>query len=181
MEKVIIIIFLFMGLIYFIYKSNEVRYVQSDYDSNKYVVLNRLDSKEAANILAEIRQNLEKLKRHLEKTYPNKQATKHIRKRFNPNNISEGSPDSQYTSYTVNKVEKMVFCIRDKKTKRLHDVNLLMYVCTHELAHVGCTSTGHNGEFNKTFDFLLNEAEKIGLYKKNDFANQNIQYCGMNL
>ena len=91
-----------VGLLYFIYKSNEVRYIQSEFDSNFYVVLNKYDSKNAADLLARIRQNLTLLQKHLESNYSNDKVTKHIQKRFNPNNISEGSPDSQYTSYTIN-------------------------------------------------------------------------------
>lgn len=177
-RNVILFLLLIAG-IYYIYKCSEVKYIQSDIDSRKYVVLNKYDSKKAANLLAQISQQLTNVKTYLEQNHNEQPLTKNIQSRFDPSNISEGSPDSQYTSYTVNKGEQMVFCIRDKETKELHDLNLLMYVSLHELAHVGCESVGHNDEFQKNFNFLLDVAEKMGIYQRIKFGNKDVKYCGM--
>jgi hypothetical protein len=164
--------------IHYIYVCNDVKYIQSDIDQKRYVVLNEKDAKEAANMLATISKQLITVKTYLEKNHPDQPMTINIKNRFDPSVISEGSPDSQYTSYTVNKGEKMVFCIRDAKSKRVHDLNLLMYVSLHELAHVGCESIGHNAEFKRNFKFLLEIAEKINLYKPLPLGKQQIDYCG---
>ena len=113
--------------------------------------------------------------------HSDKSVTKNIQKRFDPSNISEGSNESQYTSYTIDKGEQMVFCLRDKDTSKLHELNLLMYVSIHELAHVGCDSIGHNEEFQRNFDFLLDIADKIKVYQRMQFGNNNIKYCGLML
>jgi hypothetical protein len=175
------VILLGILIVYYIYKSTEVKYIKSDIDSKRYVVLNKYDSKNAADMLATISKNLTTIKDYLAKHHGDTIVSQNIQKRFDTSNISEGSPDSQYTSYTINKGDKMVFCLRDKETKRLHDLNLLMYVSLHELAHVGCVSIGHNGEFHKHFNFLLEIAEKIGIYTKISFGDKNVEYCGLTL
>ena len=179
-KKIIVFVAIIFG-VYYIYICNDVKYIQSDIDHKKYVVLNKKDSKDAANLLATMSKNLISVKTHLEQNYNSDDITTNISSRFDPSNISEGSPDSQYTSYTVNKGEKMVFCIREKESKKLHDLNLLMYVSLHELAHVGCKSIGHNEEFKRNFKFLLEVAKKIGIYKPISFTNNTVKYCGLTL
>ena len=55
---------------------------------------------------------------------------KRLVKNFNPNKISETTPDAKYTSYSVNKGEKIVMCIRNKKTinQDIINLNTLMFV-----------------------------------------------------
>ena len=181
MKYILLFLFVSITIAYVIYKLNEVRYVKSRVNEKRYIVLNRIDSKDAADILAEISIRLEKIQTLLEKNHNNQERLKKIKERFNPENISEGSPDSQYTSYTINKGEKMVFCIRDKETKKLHDINLMMYVALHELAHVMSESIGHNAEFQNNFNYVLQLAEKNGLYSKLPLGRNQIKYCGMSL
>lgn len=92
----------------------------------------------------------------------------------------ENGEDSVYTSYSVNKGEQIVFCLRSRKNKdSIHDLNLMMYVVIHEMAHVGCPSIGHTDEFRMIFAFFTQQAIKLGLYKKIDFNNNPMEYCGM--
>ena len=59
-------------------------------------------------------------------------------------------------------------------------MNVLMYVTIHELAHLASVSIGHNKEFYDNFYYLLEEAEKINIFKKTD-SNKTIEYCGMDI
>ena len=43
-----------------------------------------------------------------------KEDVKRLVNNFNPDEFSESTPDAQYTSYSVNKGEKIVFCLRAK-------------------------------------------------------------------
>lgn len=181
MNKEITIIVVIVAAIYLINKCNEVRYIKSKVDKKRYVVLNKKDSTQAADLLAEISSRLIKIQTYLEKNHQDKENIITIKDRFNPSNISEGSPDSQYTSYTVNKGEKMIFCIRDKESKKLHDINLMMYVALHEFAHVMSVTIGHNDEFHKNFNYILKVAEEQGIYKKLPFGKKQIKYCGLTL
>ena len=59
------------------------------------------------------------------------------------------------------------------------DDNTIMFVIIHELAHIMTTSIGHTKEFWDNMKYLLEEANKLGLYKIIDYSNNNIEYCGM--
>lgn len=95
--------------------------------------------------------------------------------------IYENSPDSEYTSYSVNKGEEFVFCLKCKTTKQLHNINLLVYVAVHEMAHAGCPEIGHTPLFNKIFKFFLQQAIEIGEYTYEDYSRNPVNYCGLDL
>jgi hypothetical protein len=177
-----ILIFLLLFKLYDIYFNN-LTFVKSNKDGKSYKVRNIKSKQEAANLLSELRSRLERLSQHLSKKYSkDNKCVDLIKNRFKPNNISETPEHSANTSYSVNKGEKLVFCIRPKDQKEeLHEVNLLMFVAIHELAHVGSVSIGHNEEFYENFVFLLNEALEIGVYQKIDFDRNNKEYCGMTI
>jgi hypothetical protein len=184
LSRIIFSILIFMALfrLYDIYFNN-LTYVKSKADGRKYKVRNITTKDKAADLLAELRSRLERLCGHIKNKYGKEhQCVKLIQKRFKPNNISETPEHSKNTSYSVNKGEQLVFCIRPREQKEeLHEVNLLMFVAIHELAHVGSISIGHNDEFYDNFVFLLKEAVEIGVYQKIDFDRNNKEYCGMTI
>ena len=74
---------------------------------------------------------------------------------FNPDAFSETTPDAKYTSYSVNKGEKIVFCLRDKKDgETLVKENIMTFVAIHELGHLMTKSIGHEPEFWNSFKLL---------------------------
>jgi len=83
------------------------------------------------------------------------------------------------TSYSVNKGEELSFCLRSKKTGELHDINLLTYVGIHEISHIACPEIGHGDLFKKIFRMFALEGVNIGIYKKVDYSEIPIEYCGM--
>ena len=146
------------------------------HDNIHYLVRDLPDKKEAAETLSKIRQQLLKLITTLESTHPI--LFKRLNSRFKHEKLSEGTLDYKYTTYTVNKGEKMVFCLRDRKSEKLHKFNILMFVAIHELAHVASVSEGHNEEFKKNFTILLNSAIKHNLYTNQRFSENPQTYCG---
>nr|QFG74754.1 MAG: hypothetical protein [Megaviridae environmental sample] len=93
--------------------------------------------------------------------------------------ISENINESQYTSYSVNKGEEIVFCLKSRQNKKIHHVNLLMYVAIHELAHCGCIEIGHTNLYNRIFKVYLLVAIQLNLYKYDDYSKSSVEYCGM--
>jgi hypothetical protein len=93
----------------------------------------------------------------------------------------ESDEGSNLTSYSVNKGEEVVFCIRSKKDHRIHDFNLLMYVAVHELAHIACPEVGHTELFFDINRFLLKRAVELGIYTPVDYQAAPTEYCGMTL
>lgn len=159
----------------------EVEYITSSIDGRTYLVLRLPDSKEAADTLAILNRDIQKLVKHLMAKYPDRPEVRRLYKNYNPDNVSEGSPYSGYTSYTVNKGEKLILCIRqkDKNKTLIKDMNLLRYVVFHEAGHYASKGVGHTKEFWDNFKFILREAVEIGLYKKVDYAKDPRPYCGI--
>ncbi|ARF09276.1 hypothetical protein Catovirus_2_225 [Catovirus CTV1] len=185
----IIVLILFLGIVVFMFfkhQKYDVVYVKSDIDGESYLVRDLPDKQSTANMLAKIRKNMFTLNDYLvqnKSSFPAyTQCIDLLNSKIKNSVIMENGEDNVYTSYSVNKGEQIVFCLRSKTTKdKIHDLNLMMYVVLHEMAHVGCQSIGHTDEFKMIFAFYTEQAIKIGLYKKIDFHNNNKEYCGMTI
>jgi predicted metal-dependent hydrolase len=99
--------------------------------------------------------------------------------------LSEAAIDTRYTTYTIDKNDMHV-CLRTRdKEEKLYDVNLLMYVVLHELAHL-CNYDrqknpiqGHGKEFKDIFKFLVKEAINIGVYDYANYSEKPVEYCNI--
>ncbi len=184
-EIITILIIVVIALAFFLnYESNfsDLTYVESTIDKTKYLVRNREDKIDAANMLASIKSNLIKLVQYLKDNHISDPRIKRLATKFNPDNISESLPGTSYTSYSVNKGEKIVFCIRAKnKQENLEDVNTMMFVAIHEIAHIMTKSVGHTEEFWDNMRYLLQKAIKVGVYQKEDYKNNPREYCGVKI
>ncbi len=186
---IILIILIIFVSIYFIYSSsyqhdNLVK-TKSQIDNSYYWVRNLPDKNNAANTLAKIRKNIYKLVEYLQQNqqlFPeNLSYIKDLVSRTKDIVIMETGADEKYTSYTVNKGERIVFCLRAKVVNTIHDMNTLMYVVIHELGHIGCPEYGHTKLFREIFKFLLIQSTKIGIYKPIDYRKNPQIYCGMEI
>jgi hypothetical protein len=163
----------------------EVEVVYSKIDGRAYVVKSLPNKDKAADILAKMNRRLIILVKHMSKNQGEKfvQAdVDRLNENFNPDNISEGTDKTNYTSYSINKGEKIVFCLRSRDGKdTLVDLNTVMYVAVHELGHLMTEEIGHPTSFWTNFRILLKEAITLGLYKKVDYAAQPVKYCGIHI
>ena len=184
-----ILIFVLILFFYGIFLSNfgKVSYVESYYDGKKYLVQNTLHKEESAVLLSKLIERMNFLRDYLSSNidkYPDyAEYIRLLSVNFNEyrTQIYEGDGENNLTSYSVNKGEELVFCLHSKDTGRLHQLNLLMYVAIHEMAHMACPEVGHTPLFSKIFKFLTEKAIEINLYKKEDFSNTPQEYCGMTL
>lgn len=165
--------------IHFENKKNDVNYIVSKVDNRKYLVQNHKDKQQAADNLATIRKNLVTLVQELKNKNQNNVDVERMVNNFNPDNITESTKNNKYTSYSVNKGEKIVFCLRSRDdTNKLVDLNIMMFVALHELAHTMTKSIGHTQEFWNNFRILLRNARNIGIYKRIDYDKNPVDYCG---
>lgn len=165
-------------------RSNEVEIVKSKIDGRSYLVRSLPDKVNAANLLAKINRRLILLVDHMKKLKENfdEDDVNRLIENFNPDNISEGSPSTSYTSYSINKGEKIVFCLRSKDDeKRLIDINTIMYVAIHEMGHLMTKEIGHPPSFWKNFRILLNESIDIGIYEAVNYSKKPVGYCGIKI
>ena len=189
-ESILIIMFMSIILVFICLHSSEVSYQESFVDNDQYLVRNLDDKKLAANMLAEMKKRLytlvtfidKKCKKSKEKNIQFiKQYNETILKKFNNIIFRESSENNKFTSYSVNKGEEIVFCLRSKEDDSLHDINELMYVAIHEIAHVGCPEIGHTPLFLEINKILLEQAIECNVYQ---FKNYNLypeNYCGIQL
>lgn len=183
LSKIIgLICFLIVLIIYYKLNYYEMTFVRSTIDNKKYLVRDLPDKQEAANLLSEIRTNILKLTTSL-KNSDNKYMPQLI-SRINNTKFSENGKNNNYTSYSISKGEELVFCLRSKASPnftQLHDINLIMYVALHELAHIACPIYGHGPPFPEIFSFLATKAVEIGIYNRIDFNNNHTEYCGLTI
>jgi hypothetical protein len=178
----IILIFIFV----FINSSTTLTPVKLS-DGNIVMVRERFDKNHSAILLNNLIINMYNLREILinnKNNYPEyKEYIEMLEKNFNKRRtkIYENKLNSDHTSYSVNKGEEFVFCLRCKKTKQLHDLNLLLYVAVHEMAHAGCPEIGHTPLYNKIFKFYLKIAKEHQIYTYENYARTPVNYCGLRL
>ena len=162
----------------------DMSYVKSTVDDNSYLVRNLPDKLEAANRLAEVRSRILRLMTHFKQSKTDNQIALDILKNFDadPTRFSESTPDSSYTSFTLNKGEKIHVCLRQKNSSQdLVDVNVLTFVTLHEIGHIGTREIGHTPLFWNNFAWILKQAEELGIYEFQNFAEQPVAYCGISI
>ena len=159
-------------------------YVKSSVDGEQYLVRNLPDKQEAADRLSRVRDKLVRLRKYLEQTHMDKPFVANMVKNFDaaPSRFSESTPDAQYTSYSVNKGQKIYMCLRQRDAEeQLVGENILTFVALHETAHTGTQSIGHTPEFWNHFAWLIKQAEHIKIYEYTDFAAHPVEYCGVHI
>ena len=186
----ILIIAIILIILYILKKTNtfsndNLILEKATFDGNFYQVLKKNNSSITANIIAKIKYNMYKIINYLKnniKNYPKKEyAINNLYNRTKNIYIIERPDDSDeyITSYTLNKGEQMVLCLRSKLLNEVHDFNIIFYVVLHEMGHIASNNIGHDEEFKSNFIFLLKIAIKLNLYKKINYEKYPIKYCGM--
>jgi hypothetical protein len=163
-------------------RNKELIYVKSTLDGRKYLVRNLPDKQGAADMIATVRGNLVKLAQELKKKNEGNIDIERMINNFNPNNIVESEKNNKYTSYSINKGEKTVYCMRSRDDKNeLVQINTMMFVALHELAHTMSKSIGHTKEFWDNFRILLRNAIKLKIYKRINYNEKPVKYCGVEI
>lgn len=162
-------------------RGSEVVRAKSSVDGRWYVVRNLPDYQQAADLIGRINAVLEGTIRALARERGDKDAhVVRLRERYRPGSLSEATSESRYyTSYSVNKGEKIVLCLRSKDDHRLVDANTLAYVALHELGHVMTEEVGHTPAFWRNFRELIRVAVGAGLYEPVDYRTHPEEYCGI--
>jgi hypothetical protein len=160
--------------------------LQSSLDGKTYKVQNLPDKQSACDMMARIRKNLVSIVERFrdDPNYKQDEPYQRLVKRFDPENLEENDMDADSTSYSENKGEKIVVCLRDKTKKPqypLVDDNTVMFVIIHEMAHLMTESTGHTPEFWTNFRKLLQDCIQLGVYTPVNYARFPVEYCGMTI
>lgn len=163
--------------------SFDLKCVVSSVNGNKYCVRERKQVKQAADLLASTASKCQQLVNYVAEKYPDNENIQKMKDKFDPKNISETLPTSEYTAYSENKGEKLAFCLNTEKNDndKLIDGNTLLFVAIHELSHIMTKSIGHKTEFWDNFKFLLKEAQEASIHNPVDYKNKPQKYCSMKI
>jgi len=172
---IVLTVFLIIGKVK---QSKEVDVKVSQIDGRKYIVRKLQGSQQAADRLAELNKNILELNESLNPE--EREGVDDLKRKYNPDALSETGEDAEYTSYSVNKGEKISVCIRSKDNT-FGDMNTTMFVVIHELAHIMTHEIGHTKLFWDNMKFLLEKAVKIGLYRPVNYKETPVIYCGMEI
>ena len=164
--------------------------VKSTIDNNYFLVRDLPDKLLAANMIAQIRLNIINLVDYMfenkDTKYPeNIDHIKRLKDRVKLVVMSENNGKGKETSYSVNKGDELVICLRSKVDyDKFHNINVIEYVVLHEISHIASpiyeeNYNNHGPIFKKTFAFIANVASDAGYYKKIDFKNNPTEYCGI--
>ena len=164
--------------------SNTVRVTGPD--GKEYDMQNLPDKEEAVKLMASIRANLTKLRDSYAKepALMNDPPVARFVARYQPDVFSENSMSSSDTSYSENKGQRIVVCLRDKTKPPqypLIDINTVMFVMLHEMSHLMTETIGHTPEFWGNFKRILHDAIKVGIYTPVNYSRQPTPYCGMTI
>jgi hypothetical protein len=188
-ETILIIMFLTIVFVFIFIHSTEVSF-QESFTGDQYLVRNLDDKDKAADILATMKTRLKKLVDYIDEKCENDNSerakfissyNKTIKNKFNFILFRESTDSTKFTSYSINKGEEIVFCLRSMPDNKLHAINELMYVAIHEIAHVGCPEIGHTPLFKKINLELLKYGIECDVYRYKDYNSMPEQYCGIQL
>jgi hypothetical protein len=178
-----------LGVMYLIVcsKYSEFTSVKSSVDGKWYSVRKLPDRKvmeKAADTLANLSRKLSTLVEYVITSGGGEDGIRYrLSVKFDPGAISEASEymsDGKLTSYTVNKGEKIGFCLKCRKcdSVEFEPDNTLVFVGIHELAHIANDEEGHGQKFQKINKFLLDKAIECGVWTFKDYTSQPVKYCG---
>jgi len=187
MEQELLVFALVLLIGYLIYSIRNAGLVRAEFDGQVYMVQELPDKSKAVDLLIKLKTDLGKIaQKSLDraKKEDNKDYTNYIQIIVNKLNsvfIREVEKDSPYTSYSVNKGEELVFCLRNKQSNEFYDYNKILYVAVHEIAHIGCPEVGHTKLFFEINRYILETAQDNNMYEFVDYNNTPEEYCGIQI
>jgi WLM domain len=103
--------------------------------------------------------------------------------KFNPEVMYENDPNQGGITYTINKGDKMMICLRSADNpNQLVDKNTLIFVILHECTHEALYDVlQHPRKFWQYFKRLLGDAVQASIYNPIDYSKYPVMYCGLNI
>mgnify|MGYP001158727170 FL=1 len=172
-------VFVLFILIGKLFKNKEILHIKSNLDGREYIVRKLPDAVQAADKLAGLNSKILTLIGSL--STDEKDGIDDLKSNYNPDSLSETGIDAKYTSYSVNKGEKISICLRNKEDNSFIDDNTILFVFIHELAHVMTDEIGHTPLFWENMAFLLKKANSLNIYIPINYKETPQRYCGMDI
>lgn len=156
----------------FLARPDVMQTVRSDITGKEYSVRRAPDSQHVADRLAMLEVRLGTLLDHAARTMPQDPRIAAIRSKWD-GTLSEVQT-TEDVAFSVDKSSIHV-CVRHRNG-HIEDLNATMFVLIHELAHVATRDYGHSPEFWANMRFLLELAERAGVYRYEN--HESATFCG---
>lgn len=148
--------------------------VRSNVTGKEYEVKRGPDAQQMADRLATLEQRLHRLLQGGQSVAPGDPRLATILKRWD-GTLSEVEAADE-VAFSVDKTSIHV-CLRNAQGA-IEDLNTSMFVLIHELAHVATADYGHSEEFWTNMRFLLELAERLGVYVYENYDASATTFCG---
>ena len=176
--------FLLLIIIFIISYNNSIlsniTTIKSTYDNRYYKVKNDENKYKKVEVLSKIN---EKVLQLIHIVYNMNEDNEHIKRLYNTYNqdsLSENL-DMDYTAYSLNKGQEISICLIDINGNMITDINTILFVVIHELAHIMTIEVGHPPIFWDNMKYLLKVAVDNNIYKYIDYENEPTYYCGIHV
>ena len=148
-----------------------------------YLMANLISSPRQ-KLIHKLQSNLDRVTELLLENYPQDEKVQRLYQRYyKKTKLFESIYDE---TYTLNKGEAISICLNnynlpqsDGSLKIHEDLNLLIFVGLHEMAHIMSISIHHEPEFWDNFSFILENAVKWNIYQPIDYQYNPVSYCKM--
>ena len=183
MYKDIILLLIIICIFYSIYKPDNNIYIKATNDTNgsEYKVAETPNSDLKANMLYELDSKIKILIKHLyDNKLPNEEISNRLSNKMQKIELREIPINETGAGYTINKGH-IYLCLYNKDKNEMNNIDDVMFVLLHEIAHTMSISYGHGKEFKSNFDYIVKLAVKLELWNKKDYSKDNIDICGVNV
>lgn len=154
--------------------SKKKTFVVSDVDNREHEVLDTVNCAAAADMIATLEANVRELLVRCEAIVPGDKRFANIRSKWSGKLVEIDGTDN--IAYSMGKSD-VSMCVR-RSDGTVENYNDLMFVLLHELAHIANDTYGHDDKFWKTFKFVLEVADKTGVYTFQDYGRESVTVCG---
>ena len=162
-------------------KNKNVAVLKSSNDNRKYRLLDLPGKEKCMEILVQLNKNVIQLLSYVKDE--DREGIKDLLDNYRPDSLCENLENRSLQAYSLNKGEEICLCLRepDDELKIIDDMNTLMFVLVHELAHLMTDDIGHTNKFWNNMAYLLKKSSEINLYNPINYKNSPVMYCGVKI
>ena len=162
-------------------KNKNVAVLKSSNDNRKYRLLDLPGKEKCMEILVQLNKNVIQLLSYVKDE--DREGIKDLLDNYRPDSLCENLENRSLQAYSLNKGEEICLCLREPENELIiiDDMNTLMFVLVHELAHLMTDDIGHTNKFWNNMAYLLKKSSEINLYNPINYKNNPVMYCGVKI
>lgn len=162
-------------------KNKNVAVLKSSNDNRKYRLLDLPGKEKCMEILVQLNKNVIQLLSYVKDE--DREGIKDLLDNYRPDSLCENLENRSLQAYSLNKGEEICLCLREPENELIiiDDMNTLMFVLVHELAHLMTDDIGHTNKFWNNMAYLLKKSSEINLYNPINYKISPVMYCGVKI